>query len=130
MTKETKVGWNWVEDKVSEILCKKKIIKHNWADSFFKSVPQEEADTIKCYSHVFRTIRALHKELYHDYLQSPEWKAKRNAVLERDKHKCRICDGKADRVHHMTYDRKFNEPLYDLISVCKECHTMIHLLDR
>ena len=64
---------------------------------------------------------------YYEYLQSSEWKAKRELVLIRDKYKCQICNIKmADDVHHLTYENLGNEKLSDLLSVCRECHIKIH----
>lgn len=68
------------------------------------------------------------------YLASPEWEAKRRRVLERDKSLCQAglwgCDGTAQQVHHLTYRHWRNEPLFDLISVCRSCHEEITQMDR
>jgi len=64
---------------------------------------------------------------YNAYLASPEWKAIRIAVLERDGYLCQGCrKRRADQVHHLTYARKGKEMLFDLTSVCDLCHTAIH----
>jgi hypothetical protein len=64
---------------------------------------------------------------YQAYLNSPKWKAKRREVLERAKYKCQVCKKRqAWQVHHKTYERIFNEPLQDLLSVCAKCHEEIH----
>jgi hypothetical protein len=64
---------------------------------------------------------------YKEYLQSCEWKEKREIVLIRDKYLCQSCMlAKATIVHHKNYDNIFNEPLFDLISVCDKCHKRIH----
>lgn len=61
--------------------------------------------------------------IYSEYMQSDQWKSRRRAVFERDKHVCQAClIRKAEQVHHLTYQHVFNEPLFDLISVCKLCH--------
>ena len=75
-----------------------------------------------------RYEKLLFKEVYAEYLKSSEWKAKRDAVLRRDDHRCRFCGASATEVHHLTYDRKYNEPLYDLVSICSECHKAVHVL--
>src|SRR5262245_42570727 len=64
---------------------------------------------------------------YAAYLHSSEWKAKRQAVLERCKGICERC-GKylVDEVHHLTYAHIFNEPLEDLQGLCKPCHNFLH----
>ena len=68
---------------------------------------------------------------YNAYLCSPEWIAKRGAVLKRDSWLCQSCLSRpATQVHHLTYDHAFNEPLFDLVSVCKTCHGRLTHLDR
>jgi hypothetical protein len=60
-------------------------------------------------------------------MQSPEWKAKRQLALERDGHRCRICNA-TDRldVHHRTYERFGHEDLSDLTALCRDCHDRHH----
>lgn len=67
---------------------------------------------------------------YNRYLQSPEWKAKREKVLIRDKYLCQAClERNATQVHHLSYDHVFNEPLFELVAVCKKCHESLTQLD-
>jgi len=67
---------------------------------------------------------------YQTYLLSREWKAKRLLVLERDKNLCQCCKlAPAEQVHHLTYERLYNEPLDDLLAVCIPCHRHIHHRD-
>lgn len=67
---------------------------------------------------------------YKEYIKSEEWKHKRKEVLERDKFKCRLCGAKGTEynlhVHHNSYNNLGNEPLEDLITLCKECHEIYH----
>ena len=67
----------------------------------------------------------LRKEQYRMYLASKEWKKRRARVMDRDNYLCRICGKRATEVHHLTYDRIFDEPLYDLVAICRECHEVI-----
>jgi len=66
------------------------------------------------------------KYTYHEYLLSPEWKAKVALVKARDK-VCQI-SGSTDRleVHHITYDRLFNEDLEDLVLLSRKYHQLLH----
>lgn len=66
-------------------------------------------------------------EWYNAYLRSPEWDAKRSAVLKRANGKCEGC-GKntATAVHHLTYAHVGNELLFELAALCKECHKKAH----
>lgn len=75
--------------------------------------------------------RAMHTTVwwqqYTAYLQTPAWRAKRAAVLERDNDLCQGCRARrATQVHHTTYDHVTNELLFELIAVCDECHRVLH----
>lgn len=64
---------------------------------------------------------------YEEYLGSEKWAEKRQKVLRRDLRRCQAClDSEATQVHHLTYDRIFEEPLFDLVSVCRPCHERLH----
>lgn len=68
---------------------------------------------------------------YEHYLKSTAWKKKRKLVLERDQHICQSClSKKAREVHHLTYVHLLNEPLFDLVSVCRDCHQSITDMDK
>jgi 5-methylcytosine-specific restriction endonuclease McrA len=63
---------------------------------------------------------------YNQYLNSDKWKLKRRKVLERDNYLCQAClTNEAQEVHHLTYENIYDEPLFELISVCKRCHEKI-----
>lgn len=66
------------------------------------------------------------RERYQRYLCSPEWWAKRNAVMERARGLCERCGREAEQVHHLTYARKYDERLDDLLAICGRCHNAIH----
>jgi len=68
---------------------------------------------------------------YNAYLQSPEWRAKRDAVFDRELGVCQSCrKHAATQVHHLTYDHVFHEPLFDLAAVCDECHDRLHPVEK
>jgi len=70
-------------------------------------------------------------QFYKDYLRSPAWKRKQQAVLKRDNYLCQACrNDVATEVHHKTYIHLGNEPLFDLESVCKGCHAFLTMLSR
>lgn len=66
------------------------------------------------------------REQYAAYLQSEEWRTKRRIRLNLDNGACQAmldgCQGRAAEVHHLTYDHLYDEPIFDLISVCSPCH--------
>jgi 5-methylcytosine-specific restriction endonuclease McrA len=70
-------------------------------------------------------------EQYTNYLQSPAWQERRAAVLRRAKNICEGCGQKqAVHVHHTTYRHVFNEPLFELVALCFDCHSNITSMDR
>jgi 5-methylcytosine-specific restriction endonuclease McrA len=80
------------------------------------------------YNKRVNVLIGLSKSQYQLYLRSPEWQEKRQAVFERDGHKCRACSSTENlHAHHVTYDRKYNESLYDLVTLCATCHDFVHL---
>ena len=64
---------------------------------------------------------------YYKYLASKEWGLIRKQVLNRDHHRCRLCNSKDElRVHHRTYARIYREDLDDLTTLCNKCHKLFH----
>jgi 5-methylcytosine-specific restriction endonuclease McrA len=64
---------------------------------------------------------------YDAYLQTPAWRAKRAAVLERDDHLCQGCRKRAaTQAHHLTYEHVGNELLFELVAICEMCHRVLH----
>jgi len=67
------------------------------------------------------------KKAYNDYINSPEWRAKRELVLKRDGYKCTKCPCKLNlEVHHLNYKTLFDEDLNDLVTLCHKCHMKEH----
>lgn len=65
---------------------------------------------------------------YNKYLRSPEWRQKRDLALKRDGFWCQGChQQKATQAHHLTYEHVFQEFLFELISVCDDCHKRLHI---
>ena len=63
---------------------------------------------------------------YAEYINSPEWRKKREERLKYDNYHCRACGSTEDlECHHVTYDHFGDEPIEDLITLCKECHSAI-----
>lgn len=64
---------------------------------------------------------------YQAYLASDQWSLKRKAVLKRDNACCQAClHREGTEVHHLTYERIFEEPMFDLVAVCRPCHEKLH----
>jgi len=63
----------------------------------------------------------------HQYLISPEWKAKRKQVLKAANYSCQLCKAETDlHVHHISYKNLFRENPEDLAALCSDCHTYVH----
>lgn len=70
---------------------------------------------------------------YEAYLRSPEWDAKRRAVLKRDGYQCTVClaTDTTLQVHHLMYAATREEETLDyLTTVCKACHDEYHTVQR
>jgi ribosomal protein S27AE len=68
---------------------------------------------------------------YSAYLLTPEWRQRRERVLKRDNYQCQAClNAFATEVHHLNYDHVGNEPLFDLVAICKPCHDALTAMDR
>lgn len=67
---------------------------------------------------------------YEAYIQSDEWKQLRLELLQSRGCKCQDC-GKTKhhtklQVHHLTYERLFEELPQDLVILCRKCHMKQH----
>ena len=71
---------------------------------------------------------------YKDYINSPEWRRKREQYWQSKlSSNCYCCDTprhKGMHLHHRTYKNLGNERLMDLVPVCQACHSEIHKLHR
>ena len=64
---------------------------------------------------------------YRAYLRSDKWKEIRLALFKMRGKKCENCSRtKLLHIHHLTYERIFNEQLTDLQILCKDCHKNTH----
>lgn len=74
-----------------------------------------------------RLKKGARKELYQEYLRTDHWKETRARIIARAGGKCEAC-GKAGplEVHHLTYERLFNENDNDLLALCGKCHGLRH----
>src|SRR3954463_3091477 len=63
---------------------------------------------------------------YQTYKASREWAVRREAVRKRARDKCERClNADMQQVHHETYANTGNEPLEDLVGLCRPCHEFI-----
>jgi hypothetical protein len=71
--------------------------------------------------------QALAQMPYDEYLQTPEWDARRKAVLKRAGRRCQVCnEQRMLHAHHRTYERRGMEDPADLTVLCDRCHSLYH----
>lgn len=64
---------------------------------------------------------------YNSYLKTPQWQRKRRAVIDRCGGICEGCRiNKVFQIHHLTYDHAGDEFLWELVGVCRMCHSRLH----
>jgi 5-methylcytosine-specific restriction endonuclease McrA len=75
--------------------------------------------------------RVEYSQRYYRYLETPAWRVKRDRVMRRAGGICEACGvARANEVHHLTYARVFEEPLYDLVAICSPCHRRVHEIEK
>jgi len=73
-------------------------------------------------------LEALRAMPYDDYLQTPEWRRRRDRSLSLAGWTCTRCDAQRTlRVHHRTYERRGQELDTDLEVLCQTCHEGLHV---
>jgi 5-methylcytosine-specific restriction endonuclease McrA len=114
--------------KLSDINeLKYKNYQYNLYSEFHKLKQELISIVIEKRNEEFEKKRIEHTEKYHEYLRTEKWKGKREKVLKRDNNLCQAClINKATEVHHKTYEKIFDEPLFDLVSLCHPCHSKLH----
>ena len=64
---------------------------------------------------------------YYKYLKTTAWENMRQKTFRRDGFKCVICGTEKNlECHHLTYDNLGAELRGDLITLCKDCHRLLH----
>ena len=64
---------------------------------------------------------------YIDYIKSPKWEAKKQELFKEKGKKCELCGStKHIHVHHLTYERLYDELIIDLQPLCRTCHEKEH----
>ena len=61
------------------------------------------------------------------YMNSPAWKDLRRLVMERAQGLCEGCrQADAAEVHHLSYEHLGHEFLFELVALCRDCHSRYH----
>lgn len=66
-------------------------------------------------------------EEYVNYINSEKWQILRKQVIKEYNGLCFYCLETANDVHHKSYDNFGNEPLSDLVLLCRKCHDEEHI---
>ena len=75
-----------------------------------------------------KEIERLRAMPYQEYLASDWWPYISELARKRDGHRCRKCASKRSlNVHHLTYERLGDEKVFDLITLCRQCHKLLHI---
>jgi primosomal protein N'' len=75
-----------------------------------------------------KQVQKLKEMPYTDYLKTSHWLNLKKKAIKKAKNKCQKCSksGVTLHVHHLTYERRGEEKMSDLLVVCKPCHEAIH----
>lgn len=76
----------------------------------------------------------VYAQTYRDYIASDAWRRRADLRLHKDEYICQAglpgCMTAATQVHHVTYNHLGCEPIWDLESVCGDCHALLTSIDR
>ena len=62
------------------------------------------------------------------YMRTVKWFVLRTQVFERDEYSCQSCGSKHNlQCHHIDYTYLGSEPLHHLVTLCRTCHTALHI---
>lgn len=71
--------------------------------------------------------REARRTEYHRWLQTADWQEIRKRRLAMDGHTCQGCGvAAAEQVHHTTYAHATSPFLFELVSLCRDCHARYH----
>lgn len=70
------------------------------------------------------------KIAYQYFLNSSQWKKKRNRILQGRGNTCFICQEQSEfiHIHHAKYGEWGKEKDKDLIVLCEDCHLTLHAI--
>lgn len=75
-------------------------------------------------------ISTASRDFYQAYLNSPDWRRKRNEKLRQVGWQCERCPSRRHlNVHHKTYERLGAEWMEDLEALCADCHETHHRVE-
>lgn len=118
----------WTEEQLEQAEPYNRDLEQEWLEKVAQYRRQLWSEVQERRAAAMEEQRRAYRE---EYLQSPEWKAKRELVLKRDNNLCQHCLRRpATQVHHLSYEGVPNEPLWNLRAICRTCHAAIHGEDQ
>lgn len=94
----------------------------NWYDVYTEINRKQDEETQRR-----EAENISHKEKYRAYLLSPAWRDFRGRVMKDRGDACEKCGSEHQlQIHHLTYDRIFNEEPEDVQVLCRKCHKKEH----
>ena len=64
---------------------------------------------------------------YYEYLNTEHWKNIKQIMYKKYRYECCVCGSHFGvSIHHKTYKNVGNEPLEDLVYMCRSCHKLYH----
>lgn len=129
------------KERVSLVKEKEKNTEHyiqtylNPENSWKEGVkPYTKRNDLQCVYVDRQKIRDYIRDMdYHDFLQTPYWKAVAESVKQYHNYRCQLCNGTEGlSVHHKSYDIHGDELYHmkDLVCLCKKCHEKFHDIDN
>jgi len=99
-------------------------------DEYHKYIEQSDSQVYDFIKSIKDKFHISFRAKYDNYIKAPEWKALRSIILKRDDYICVICHKAATEVHHLTYAHLDHEYLFELVSLCSECHLNEYTLNE
>ncbi len=64
---------------------------------------------------------------WEEYIKSDRWKALVEEHPRAVGYRCQVCNREGElQGHHRTYENFGNEEWYDVVILCKKCHSLAH----
>lgn len=94
--------------------------------SEYKNISYQEILRVK--ESILSPYYKLRRQIYDEYMSSPEWSAKRQQCFKVHGYKCIDCGiAQATDIHHRHYDTLGDEcPVNDIVPLCSACHNNRH----
>lgn len=73
-----------------------------------------------------RRLARFGYESYSAYLRSERWAAAKRRYAAEYPLRCFVCGGSPVDIHHRSYRHLCNEPAFDLMALCRDCHGEAH----